>query len=64
MVGAFMLLLGVAIFSYIMGNFIEILNSFQSYRLDIDDSSSLYRFFSVIRMFNANNVGLDETLQK
>ena len=29
--GAFMLLFGVAIFSYIMGNFIDILSQFQSY---------------------------------
>lgn len=33
---AMILLFGVAIFSYIMGNFIEILDQFKSYNKDLD----------------------------
>ena len=36
LVGAFVLLGGVAIFSYIMGNFIEILNNFKDFNKDYD----------------------------
>lgn len=47
-----MLLFGVAIFSYIMGNFIDILNQFQNYQADLDDGDTLTKFFGVIKKFN------------
>lgn len=39
--GAFILLFGVAIFSYIMGNFIEILGDYQNLNADLDDGDNL-----------------------
>jgi hypothetical protein len=50
--GAFMLLFGVATFSYIMGNFIGILTQFQSYQADLDDGDRLTMFFGVLKRFN------------
>jgi hypothetical protein len=52
---AFILLLGVAIFSYIMGIFIEILANFQliSQELGAKDDK-LSTFLNVIKMFNGN----------
>lgn len=46
--GAFMLLFGVAIFSYIMGNFIDILHQTQTYNSDLDDGDNLTKFFGII----------------
>ena len=50
--GAFMLLLGVAIFSYIMGNFISILHSFKDFNEDNQDEENLNRFFGTLQKFN------------
>ena len=50
--GAFMLLFGVAIFSYIMGNFIDILSQAQSYSASLDDGDTLTKFFGIIQKFN------------
>ena len=44
-VGAFMLLSGVAIFSYIMGNFIEMIDSFKKLHEGLDDGDNLSKFF-------------------
>lgn len=49
---AFILLFGVAIFSYIMGNFIEILDQFQKFNEDLDDGDNLNRFFGTLNNFN------------
>jgi hypothetical protein len=38
---AMILLFGVAIFSYIMGNFIEILSQFQTYNAELDKGDAL-----------------------
>lgn len=51
-VGAFILLFGVAIFSYIMGNFIEILHQAQSYSASLDDGDNLSKFFGLVKKFN------------
>jgi hypothetical protein len=51
---AMVLLFGVAIFSYIMGNFIEILNQFKSYNNDLDQGDDLNKFFGVLTRFNGN----------
>ena len=42
------LLFGVAIFSYIMGNFIEILEQIQQLNEDLDDGDNLTRFFGLL----------------
>lgn len=52
MIGAFILLGGVAIFSLIMGNFIEILQEFQKFNEDISDGDSLTQFFLAIKYLN------------
>jgi hypothetical protein len=46
--GAFMLLFGVAIFSYIMGNFIDILGQQKDYCASLDDGDNLTKFFGII----------------
>ena len=42
---AFILLFGVAIFSYILGNFIDILNEIQTFNEDLDEGDELTKFF-------------------
>jgi len=49
---AFILLFGVLIFSYVMGNFMEILETFKSINADMDDGETLSRFFGLIKQFN------------
>lgn len=49
---AMILLFGVAIFSYVMGNFIEILNTFRSVNDDMDDGYNLFKFFGLLKQFN------------
>ena len=49
---AFMLLFGVAIFSYIMGVFIEILSQYQAVTAAIDDYENLSKFFGLIKHFH------------
>ena len=48
---AFILLIGVAIFSYIMGIFIEILISIQGLNADVDEGEMLSRWFGLIKRF-------------
>lgn len=50
------LLFGVAIFSYIMGNFIAILDSFKLLHAEIDEGEELTKFFGVLEKFNRNKV--------
>lgn len=49
---ALLLLFGVAIFSYIMGNFIEILESIKVMNASFDDGDNLSKFFGLIRNYN------------
>ena len=51
---ALALLFGVAIFSYIMGNFIEILDSFKLLTAEIGEGEKLAQFFGILRKFNRN----------
>jgi hypothetical protein len=51
-VGAFILLFGVAIFSIVMGNLIDILADFKEFYEDIGDGDGLQLFFGTIRYFN------------
>jgi hypothetical protein len=61
--GAFMLLFGVAIFSYIMGNFIDILTQIQNYTASLDDGDTLTKFFGIIKKFN-NDKPINPDLKK
>jgi hypothetical protein len=49
---ALMLLFGVAIFSYIMGNFIQILNQIKCLNSTFDDGDNLSKFFGLIKNYN------------
>jgi hypothetical protein len=49
---ALILLFGVAIFSYIMGIFIEILDKISQFNADLDDGDNLAKFFGILRKFN------------
>jgi hypothetical protein len=51
---AMILLFGVAIFSYIMGIFIEILTQFKDYNADLDLGDELNQFLGVITFKNGN----------
>ena len=51
---AFFLLFGVAIFSYIMGIFIDILGQFKDLNAELDQGEELNKFFGVIKKFNMN----------
>ena len=46
------LLFGVAVFSYIMGNFVDILNDFKNFDSDLDQGDELSKFFGVLKKFN------------
>ena len=49
---AMILLFGVAIFSYIMGIFIQILEEHQNLNADFDEGDELFKFFGIIKRFN------------
>ena len=59
---ALILLLGVSIFSYIMGEINEILTQYQALGADLHDGELLTRFFGLMRSMN-ENVPLDVTLR-
>lgn len=50
-----MLLFGVAIFSFIMGKFIEMVDQIKEFNRGLDDGDSLSKFFGVIEKFNQKN---------
>ena len=50
--GAVVLLAGVALFSYLMGNFIEILDEYQNLNKDLDDGDTLAMFFGMMKHYN------------
>ena len=52
MVWAFVMLFGVAIFSYIMGIFITLFEMALSYDEDLDDGDNLLKFFGTLQRFN------------
>mmetsp|Transcript_26418 Transcript_26418/g.40331 ORF Transcript_26418/g.40331 Transcript_26418/m.40331 type:complete len:286 (-) Transcript_26418:1043-1900(-) len=60
LVNAFILLFGVAIFSYIMGNFIDILQQFKKFHEDLEDGDNLTKFFGTLKKFNnSEHIRLD-----
>lgn len=46
------LLFGVMIFSYIMGEFINILESYRNLEADLDDGEQLQKFFGLLKWLN------------
>ena len=53
-IATFVLLIGVAVFSYIMSQFIEILMNFQTVTADNEDSEALSKWLSMLAHFNKN----------
>lgn len=53
-IGSFLLLLGVAIFSYILGSFQNLIVHFQALIKDNTDNSGLELFFQVLKKYNRN----------
>lgn len=49
---SFVLLFGVAVFSIVMGNFIEISDAFMSMNEEFDDGDNLSKFFGLLKKFN------------
>lgn len=62
-VTSMVLLFGVAIFSYILGVFIDITGSIDTLNADIDEGDQLTMFFGMLKKFN-NNKPLDFEIQK
>lgn len=52
---AMVLLFGVLTFSYVMGNFIEIMDSIQKQGATFDDGDNLSKFFGLLHNFNQGN---------
>jgi hypothetical protein len=46
--GSFILISGVAMFSFLMGNFIQILGSYTTLNADLDDGDTLSEFFGML----------------
>ena len=53
-IGAFMLMLGVAIFSYIMSIFLDILQSFKDFTVEYGQGDRLMVFMGLMRKYNSN----------
>ena len=51
---AIILVLGVMIFSYIMGNFIEMIESYKVLNADPDNGDELSKFFGLMKRYNKN----------
>lgn len=52
MIGSFILLFGVAVFSFIMGNFIEMLMEFKIVTSENEDNANLSKWFGLLARFN------------
>lgn len=52
--GALMLLFGVLIFSYIMGEYVALLEQYKQHNLEYDEGDKLRLFFGVLKNFNYN----------
>ena len=57
------LLFGVAIFSYIMGIFIEILDKISQFNADLDEGDGLAKFFGILQKFN-NHSQIDPDIEQ
>ena len=52
LIGAFMMLFGVATFSHVLAQYIEILEKFKKIDADIGDADKLSTFFEALKYFN------------
>ena len=48
------LVFGVAVFSYFMGKFVEIISDFKARNEETDDLDTLAKFFGMLQKFNGN----------
>ena len=58
---------GVIVFSYIMGEFISMLENYQVLNGEIDDGDNLAKFFGLMKRYNKNkhiNKDLKERIEK
>lgn len=49
-----MLLFGVLIFSYIMNEYVALIEKYKEHVADYDEGDSLRKFFGVLKHFNGN----------
>ena len=54
---------GVMVFSYIMGNFVDMIKSYEIMNSDIDDGDNLSKFFGLMKKFNKGKE-INEDLKK
>jgi hypothetical protein len=54
MLAAFMLLFGVLIFSYIMNEYVALLEKYKDFVAEYDNGDQLRMFFGVLKHFNKN----------
>ena len=57
------LFLGVMIFSYIMGNLVEIINNIKDLDVSFDDGDQLSKFFGLLKHMNGH-IEMDQDLKK
>ena len=50
--GTLLLLIGVSVFSYLMGNFLDILGTYNDLHANFDDGDTLAKFFGVLKHYN------------
>lgn len=50
--GALLLLIGVSVFSFLMGNFLDILGTYNDLLANFDDGDTLSKFFGVLKYYN------------
>ena len=55
LLGAFLLLFGVAIFSLFMGTFIEMIDKYKAVNAELEHGDELARFFGLMKHFNGDN---------
>ena len=51
-----MLLIGVLVFSYIMGEYIALLEKYKNSQTEYDEGDKLKLFFGVLKHFNENEI--------
>jgi hypothetical protein len=63
-VTAFIFLCGVAAFSFIMGNFVDMLNEFRTVTAENEDHAGLTKFFGLLARFNRGHPLPKDTMLK
>ena len=54
LIWSFVLLIGVAVFSVVLGDFMAILEAYKAINVELDESDSLDSFFMVMQHFNSD----------